>query len=69
MKSTQGSHIQHNAAWRAFWIKIRELSARETDRRREEMGDQDNDASAVAADGGNGLRMTADEKGRRSMRP
>jgi len=69
MKSTQGSQIKHNAAWRAFWIKIRELSARETDRRREEMGDQDNDASAVAADGGNGLRMTADEKERRSMRP
>ena len=68
MKSTQGSQIKHNAAWRAFWIKIRELSARETDRR-EETGDQDNDASAVAADGGNGLRMTADEKGRRSMRP
>jgi len=38
MKSTQGSQIKHNAAWRAFWIKIRELNARETDCRREGMG-------------------------------
>ena len=63
MKSMQGSQIKHNAAWRAFWIKIRELSARETEYRREETGDPDNDASAVAADGGNGLRMATDEKG------
>lgn len=28
MTSTQGSQTQHNAAWRAFWIKIRELNAR-----------------------------------------
>ena len=64
MKSTQGSHIQHNAAWRAFWIKIRELNARETDRR-EETGDQDNDASAVATDGGSAVCMTTDEQGHR----
>ena len=64
MKSTQGSQIQHNAPWRAFWIKIRELNARETDRR-EETGDQDNNASAVVTDGGSGLHMTTDEKGYR----
>ena len=29
MKSQQGSQIIHNAAWRAFWIKIRELNARQ----------------------------------------
>jgi len=65
MESMQGSQIKHNAAWRAFWIKIRELNARETGRRREETGDQDNDASAVATDGGSAVRMTADEKGHR----
>ena len=65
MKSTQGSQIKHNAAWRAFWIKIRELSARETDRRREETGDQDNDASAIVTNEGKGLCMTTDEKGHR----
>ena len=64
MKSTQGSQIKHNAAWRAFWIKIRELNACETDRR-EEIGDQDNDASAVATNEGDGLRMTTDEMGHR----
>lgn len=68
MEPTQGSQIHRNAAWRAFWIKIRELNARETDRR-EETGDQDNDASAVATDGGSALRMTTDEKGHRQMRP
>lgn len=69
MKSTQGSQIKHNAAWRAFWIKIRELNARETDRCREEIGEQDELASAVVlasavmTEEGGALYVTAsDEK-------
>ena len=58
-------HIKHNAAWRAFWIKIRELNARETDRRREEIGGQDDHTLAVVTDEGSVLRVITDEKERR----
>ena len=30
MKFTQKPQTKQNAAWRAFWIKIREMDARET---------------------------------------
>lgn len=69
MIGNQESAYKQNAAWRAFWIKIRELNARETDRCREEIGEQDELASAVVlasavmTEEGGALYVTAsDEK-------
>lgn len=77
MNSTQDLQTKHNAAWRAFWIKIRELDARETDSRKEACEDDkeacEDDKKAFednhlepssAADGSSGLTTSASEKGK-----
>ena len=40
MKSVPELHIEHSPAWRAFWIKVQELNAREINRL-EEKGESD----------------------------
>lgn len=52
-----------NTVWRSFWLGVRELSTRETDRRCEEGGDQDDLASAfVTEDSSAPPMITGDKK-------
>jgi len=62
MKSTQKPQTKQNAAWRAFWIKIRELDARESGSRKEARGDDHGEQSS-ANDGPAGLTTIANGKG------
>lgn len=62
MIGKQDAAISHNAAWRAFWIKIRELDARVTGSRKEARED-DHLEPYSAADGQAGLTTIANGKG------
>ncbi len=66
MKSTQESQIKYNAAWRAFWIKIREMNACAVHRpekaadiaRSESAGKPDGpDSSMSSSKGGGGAKQ------------
>ncbi len=62
MIGKQETVVQRNAAWRAFWIKIRELNARETGVWKEE-SENDHSELANAADESAGLTLTSNGKG------
>ena len=66
MKFTQKPQTKQNAAWRAFWIKIRELDARKMDACesdfRKEARDDDHGEQSSADDGPAGLTTIANGK-------
>jgi hypothetical protein len=60
----QNPGAARSAAWRAFWLKIRALNARETERRRNET-DAHEQAEPAETDNGASLALFRDGEGNR----